>query len=56
VAAAAIKVGERRSNGYMTLVCTEVAGARIHWKADGPNGRAVKGWTGSSAWRRFTPE
>ena len=51
-AADPIRIGERRQSGHMVLVCTRVDGPRVYWKATGPNGRSVTGWTGSGAWRR----
>ena len=47
-------VGEKRnSESGRILECTSINGPRVHWKCAGADGKTLKGWTGSSAWRRY---
>ena len=50
----AILIGEKRkSESDRILECTSVNGPRVHWKCANAEGKTFKGWSGSSAWRRY---
>ena len=53
VGPAPILSGEKRTSNGVVLTCIYVDGARVYWTYERHDGKIVKSWSGSSAWRKY---